>query len=316
MPGERPRCRRRRHPPGSAGSASSGPASSCSALSIGSGEFLLGPAVFVTARAVAALGDGGRGLPPDHLQHRSDALHAGDRRAGVHGLHAHAAVVDRSGRGSTSPCTSCRSAGRRWPPPRPARSSFCSRGGSPGPTDADVDLLHRRRHFPGVRGAARRAAHRAHARDRSTGCWSSCILERLSGPGAALRARRTWLGGGRRARRVRSAHAAVRLPLPAGTDFFLLGALVAYSGAGGVTNITLSNWARDKGYGMGEARRLHPRRDRRREGAPRAHRLHLRARRRGDAPMARVVADRPRRSVGRVLRPARSSAWCCRRCCT
>ena len=40
--------------------------------------------------------------------------------------------------------------------------------------------------------------------------------------------------------------------LPAGADFFLLGALVAYSGAGGVTNLTLSNWARDKGYGMGE----------------------------------------------------------------
>jgi len=39
---------------------------------------------------------------------------------------------------------------------------------------------------------------------------------------------------------------------PAGTDFFLLGALVAYSGAGGVLNVTLSNWARDKGYGMGE----------------------------------------------------------------
>jgi hypothetical protein len=40
--------------------------------------------------------------------------------------------------------------------------------------------------------------------------------------------------------------------LPVGTDFFLLGALAAYSGSGGVGNITLSNWARDKGYGMGE----------------------------------------------------------------
>jgi hypothetical protein len=40
--------------------------------------------------------------------------------------------------------------------------------------------------------------------------------------------------------------------LPAGADFFLLGALIAYSGAGGVANLTLSNWARDKGYGMGE----------------------------------------------------------------
>jgi len=40
--------------------------------------------------------------------------------------------------------------------------------------------------------------------------------------------------------------------LPEGANFFLLGALVAYSGAGGATNLTLSNWARDKGYGMGE----------------------------------------------------------------
>ncbi len=40
--------------------------------------------------------------------------------------------------------------------------------------------------------------------------------------------------------------------LPAGTDFFLLGALVAYSGCGGVMNVTLGNWARDKGYGMGQ----------------------------------------------------------------
>jgi hypothetical protein len=39
--------------------------------------------------------------------------------------------------------------------------------------------------------------------------------------------------------------------LPAGADYFLLGALAAYSGAGGVGNIQLSNWARDKGYGMG-----------------------------------------------------------------
>jgi hypothetical protein len=40
--------------------------------------------------------------------------------------------------------------------------------------------------------------------------------------------------------------------LPTTADFVLLSALVAYSGAGGVGNIVLSNWARDKGYGMGE----------------------------------------------------------------
>jgi len=39
---------------------------------------------------------------------------------------------------------------------------------------------------------------------------------------------------------------------PAGADFFLIGALVAYSGSGGVVNLVLSNWARDRGYGMGE----------------------------------------------------------------
>ena len=38
--------------------------------------------------------------------------------------------------------------------------------------------------------------------------------------------------------------------IPPGADFFLLGALVAYSGAGGMVNLVLSNWARDRGYGM------------------------------------------------------------------
>ncbi|MGH7693703.1 MAG: Nramp family divalent metal transporter, partial [Gemmatimonadaceae bacterium] len=38
--------------------------------------------------------------------------------------------------------------------------------------------------------------------------------------------------------------------IPPGADFFLLGALAGFSGAGGLINVTLSNWARDKGYGM------------------------------------------------------------------
>ena len=38
--------------------------------------------------------------------------------------------------------------------------------------------------------------------------------------------------------------------LPPGADFFLLGAFAAYCGGGGVANLTLTNWARDKGYGM------------------------------------------------------------------
>jgi hypothetical protein len=40
--------------------------------------------------------------------------------------------------------------------------------------------------------------------------------------------------------------------IPAGADWFLIGAFAAYSGSGGVINITLSNWARDKGFGMGK----------------------------------------------------------------
>jgi hypothetical protein len=40
--------------------------------------------------------------------------------------------------------------------------------------------------------------------------------------------------------------------MPGGMDFVLLASLVAYSGCGGITNVTLSNWARDRGYGMGE----------------------------------------------------------------
>jgi hypothetical protein len=38
--------------------------------------------------------------------------------------------------------------------------------------------------------------------------------------------------------------------IPPGADFFLIGAFAAYAGGGGVANLTLSNWARDKGYGM------------------------------------------------------------------
>ena len=39
--------------------------------------------------------------------------------------------------------------------------------------------------------------------------------------------------------------------VPHGADWFLVGAFAAFSGCGGVTNLTLSNWTRDKGYGMG-----------------------------------------------------------------
>ncbi len=39
--------------------------------------------------------------------------------------------------------------------------------------------------------------------------------------------------------------------MPQDADWFLIGAFAAYSGVGGVGNLTLSNWSRDKGFGMG-----------------------------------------------------------------
>ena len=39
--------------------------------------------------------------------------------------------------------------------------------------------------------------------------------------------------------------------VPAGSDLSLLAALAAYSGLGGVANAFMTNWMRDKGYGMG-----------------------------------------------------------------
>ncbi len=40
-------------------------------------------------------------------------------------------------------------------------------------------------------------------------------------------------------------------PLPGGADWLLIGAFAGYSGAGGVVNLMLSNWTRDRGFGMG-----------------------------------------------------------------
>jgi hypothetical protein len=57
---------------------------------------------------------------------------------------------------------------------------------------------------------------------------------------------------------------------PAGADLVLIGALVAYSGSGGVTNLVLGNWARDRGYGMGERAGYIPA-----AGGPKVHLAHV-----------------------------------------
>ena len=133
-------------------------------LSIGSGEFLLGPAVFVTARAGAAVGHVPLGVPADDFQHRADALHAGDRRAGVHRLHADAAVVDVLGVGlfdSLFPAGGLAGMGRE----RGRRGLLPVRAATGGSGRRGHRLSDRRRDVSRERrGAARRPAHRAHAR--------------------------------------------------------------------------------------------------------------------------------------------------------
>jgi len=78
-----------------------------------------------------------------------------------------------------------------------------------------------------------------------------CILGGFVVLAALLVPLETWLAAGAGLAGVDTARGEFVL-IPAGVDYFLLGALVGYSGCGGVGNLTLSNWARDKGYGMGQ----------------------------------------------------------------
>ncbi len=204
-----------------------------------------------TARAIAPLGDGGRGLAPNHLQHRADALHAGDRGAGVLRFHAHAAVVDWLGVGIHRPLRCCHRVGPRLPPPRQGPIFFLSERRLPGPQDAAAI------YYIGVvtflACAAVLLVGRRIERTLELLNWvlivvilsSLLVLDVLLVPSGTWVAAAAGLGGFDVARGTFNF-------LPPDTDFFLLGALVALSGSGGVTNIVLSNWARDKGYGMGE----------------------------------------------------------------
>ena len=92
-------------------------------------------------------------------------------------------------------------------------------------------------------------------------------------------------------------------------------ALVAYSGCGGITNVTLSNWARDKGYGMGERVGYIPAA----VGGQRVNLAHT------GFIFTPDAANMTRwRGWWRIVRAdqwgvflwAGCSAWCCRRCST
>ena len=104
--------------------------------------------------------------------------------------------------------------------------------------------------------------------------------------------------------------------LPDNVDIVLLGALVGYSGGGGVLNITLSNWARDKGYGMG-SRVGHI------GGMVGGERSHLadtgfmfEANAENLSALARLVAHRARRSVGHIFRRRAARHDAAGACCT
>ena len=221
--------------------------------SIGSGEFLLGPAVFVQhgltllwVTAVAIF------LQTD-LQHRGDALHARDRRAGVHRLHAHAAVAHALGVVLRRCSTSCRCGWPAWAATAAGAIFFLFAGRLAGPADADDGLPDRRRDVPALRrAAARRPTHRAHARAaqlgagrgdprRASSCSRCCFV-----PGRTWLAAAAGFAGFDPARR----HFAF---MPAGADFFLLArARRVLRLPAASRNLTLANWARDKGYGMSQ----------------------------------------------------------------
>jgi hypothetical protein len=91
-------------------------------------------------------------------------------------------------------------------------------------------------------------------------------------------------------------------PIPPGMDPFLLGAVAGYAAAGGVVNLSLSNWARDKGYGMASIAGYIPAMI----GGEEVHLAHTgytfgpqEGRQHG--ALARMVAHHHRRPVGRVL---------------
>ena len=198
--------------------------------------------------------------------------------------------------------TSCRSAGRRGRRPRPARSSFSSCSGCRTPADASTI------YFIGVAtflACRRRFCVSAAASSARSSCstGSSCDDHwRLPDPGADVRAVAGVAGGAARLRRLRSRAAALRLLSGRRGPRSCSARWSRTPDAGGVTNLVLANWARDRGYGMGERAGYIPAA----VGGQKVHLAHTGFMFAPSAesmrPLARLVAHRPRRSVGRVLR--------------
>jgi hypothetical protein len=137
-----------------------------------------------------------------------------------------------------------------WAGTAAAAIFFLFQGRIPGPEDSSATYLIAIGAFLGCVAILLLGKRIEHTLERLnwllvvTGLGSFFLLALLFVPGATWLAGVVGLGG-------YNAGRGEFYFIPEGVDFFLLGALVAYSGAGGVVNVTLSNWARDKGYGMG-----------------------------------------------------------------
>ena len=152
-PGDAQTCPSRRPRPASAGSRRR-PGVIVLGTAIGSGEFLLGPAVFVPLRAVAALGGPVLATVLQTIFKTEVMRYTVATGEPVFTrLHATRPSSNRCGRGFTSRSTSCNSAG--LPLPQPQRAPFfLFQGQLPAAERQLDDILHRRRHVPRLRRGA------------------------------------------------------------------------------------------------------------------------------------------------------------------
>ena len=245
------------------------------------------------------MGDSGRRVPADRLQHRTDALDNGYRGTRGDRVHAYRAVVAVLGvvlRRALLPAGGVAGVGR------------CGRGGgvlpvlprARGPGTGAAGVLDRGRHLRAVRGyPALRQAHRAHAGAAQLGAGGR-DHRRLPDSCRDLRLTRHLGGRGGGTRRLR--HRGRLLPLhPAGRR------LVPDRGLRGV----LGRRRRDQpdplqlgprqGLWNGRTGRLHSGRGGRNAQTACPDRLHLRPDPRRHGTMEGLVAHRACRPVGRLL---------------
>ena len=189
-------------------------------VSIGSGEFLLGPAVFVRYGLSLLWVTASPCLLQTIFNTELMRYTLATGEPVVHRLHAHAPLVDLLGVVLRRSSTSCRSAGRRGRARRRARSSSCSRGGWPARPTPTIVYLIGVGDVPRLRRDAARSAGASSARSRSsTGCWSSAILGSFLVLALVFVPAPTWGVAGRRAGGLRHRASDASAFFPPGVDF-------------------------------------------------------------------------------------------------